>query len=600
MVVAENRAATLGATVISNSYGAFEFEGEGAFDSAYNHPGIPITVSTGDEGYATEYPSTSPYVIAVGGTSLKKDTGGTRGWSEEVWAGAGSGCSLYEAKPVWQKDTGCSKRTVSDVSAVADPYTGVSVYNSFEAGGWAIYGGTSVSAPLVAGIEALYSSATRAAGAEAFYKTSTSLFDVTVGINGLCTPPQEKEYLCTGELAFDGPTGNGTPNLTPTGKPLVASRAEAVTKYTAQLKGRINPEGSETHYRFEFGKTTAYGQQAPLGSEPLLAAGSAPVSVSQTAYALDPEQQYHYRLVATNSKGTTFGEDHVFSTPGKFWAPQATYASSFGTLGTGNGQFKNPTGIAVEPTSGAVVVSEEGNDRIQLFGPSGEFIRKFGSEGTADGQFRSPLGVATDAKGNIWVADTENNRIQEFTEKGEFIRKFGSEGTANGQFKLAADVAVDAKGNVWVADLLNYRVQEFTETGTWLRSFSTGAPTYGVAVDSKGNVWSSSLKVSGMIEEHSETGTLIRSFGKTGEGTGEIRSPRGLTVDALGDVWVVDGENNRVQVFSETGEYLAKFGSLGTGAGQMSFPFDVALDPRGNVWVSDYNNARVQKWMWNG
>src|SRR6185369_14902861 len=154
---AVNTAAALGATVISNSYGGSEDSSATSTDAQYfNHPGIAITVSSGDNGYGVEYPASSAHVIAVGGTSLAKSSS-TRGWAEGAWNGAGSGCSKYVAKPSAQKDTGCTKRTVADVSAVADPNTGVAVYDTYGgasagATGWVVYGGTSAAAPIVAAV----------------------------------------------------------------------------------------------------------------------------------------------------------------------------------------------------------------------------------------------------------------------------------------------------------------------------------------------------------------------------------------------------------------------------------------------------------------
>ncbi|HEY8303761.1 MAG TPA: S53 family peptidase [Solirubrobacteraceae bacterium] len=220
-------AATLGATEISNSYGYAENEetycpakkGCSEYLAAYNHAGIPVTVSTGDSGYnggvgAPSWPATSPNVIAVGGTGLFRVEGG-RGWAEAAWQGGGSGCSLYETKPAWQTDPSCSNRMDSDVSAVASPGTPVSVYNTPYQSGWGLVGGTSVSSPLVAAIEAHSNSATRTAGAEAFYKHPGMLNDITEGTNGFCTPPTEDAYFCTAGPGYDGPTGWGTPNGPP-------------------------------------------------------------------------------------------------------------------------------------------------------------------------------------------------------------------------------------------------------------------------------------------------------------------------------------------------------------------------------------------------
>nr|WP_236045907.1 S53 family peptidase [Streptacidiphilus fuscans] len=211
--ISVNEAAKLGATEISNSYGGSESSADTGYDTTYfNHPGIAITVSSGDSGYGVEYPAASRYVTAVGGTSLAKSSG-TRGWTESVWStssteGAGSGCSAYDAKPTWQTDSGCSKRTVADVSAVADPATGVAVYETYGASGWNVYGGTSVASPLIAGVYADAGAHTAAVPASIAYAHPSSLNDVTSGSTATCSP----SYLCTAGPGYDGPTGLGTPN----------------------------------------------------------------------------------------------------------------------------------------------------------------------------------------------------------------------------------------------------------------------------------------------------------------------------------------------------------------------------------------------------
>ncbi|MFC4034725.1 hypothetical protein ACFO3J_25120, partial [Streptomyces polygonati] len=114
---AVNTAVSLGAKYVSNSYGGSESSSDTSYDSSYfNHPGVAITVSAGDEGYGAEYPAASKYVTSVGGTALTRSSGTSRGWTESVWhtsstEGTGSGCSAYDAKPTWQTDTGCAKRT---------------------------------------------------------------------------------------------------------------------------------------------------------------------------------------------------------------------------------------------------------------------------------------------------------------------------------------------------------------------------------------------------------------------------------------------------------------------------------------------------------
>ena len=160
------RPCPLGAGYVSNSYGTGYSSDPGSgedpsevtqLDAYYNHPGVAVVASSGDDDYGVSYPAASQYVTSVGGTALVKDTS-ARGWSESVWnnsyGGPGSGCSLYEPKPSFQTDSGCAQRTVADVSAVADPVTGVAVYDSYQASGWQVYGGTSVSSPLIAGVYA--------------------------------------------------------------------------------------------------------------------------------------------------------------------------------------------------------------------------------------------------------------------------------------------------------------------------------------------------------------------------------------------------------------------------------------------------------------
>ena len=202
-----NYAAKRGVSAISNSYGG----NDSSSVSAYNHPGIAITASTGDGGYGVESPASFDSVVAVGGTSLSKASTTTRGWTEKAWSGAGSGCSTLNAKPSWQTSaTQCSGKANADVSADADPNTGVAVYDSTPykgASGWQVYGGTSASSPIVASV---YTMGGNLSGYPASYTWShtSSLNDVTSGTNGSCSPV----VLCTSGTGWDGPTGLGTPN----------------------------------------------------------------------------------------------------------------------------------------------------------------------------------------------------------------------------------------------------------------------------------------------------------------------------------------------------------------------------------------------------
>lgn len=217
---AVNQAARWHVAAISNSYGGSESSSDTTADTSYyKHPGIAITASSGDSGYGPQYPAASPYVTAVGGTTLQH-TGST--WTEAAWTcngnfsclllgGTGSGCSAYEFKAPWQTDTGCARRTIADVSADADPNTGVAVYYK---GSWGVYGGTSVASPIIASIYALagnYNATTNPYPTSLLYAHASNLNDITTSdANVSCNPT----YLCNAGTGFDGPTGLGTPNGT--------------------------------------------------------------------------------------------------------------------------------------------------------------------------------------------------------------------------------------------------------------------------------------------------------------------------------------------------------------------------------------------------
>jgi hypothetical protein len=403
---AVDTAATLGATEISNSYG-FAEESCGAgnceeYSVDYDHPGVLITASAGDSGYdndlagyeSPEFPAASPYVVAVGGTSLRKASN-ARGWSEEAWLetgrglGTGGGCSRSEPKPGWQADTGCANRTGNDVAAVAACDTPVSIYAT-PLGGWANVCGTSVASPLVAGIEAHASAYARSLpGAEAFYSDPGALFDVTTGSSGECAPA-EPEYLCNAQIGYDGPTGNGAPDgpLELTSMPPIAATrsASAVTATAATLNGALDPQGFKTSYRFEYGTTTSYGTSVPLPDAPA-GAGATKEEVSQAIAGLQPNTIYHYRLVATSGNGSSDGEDSDFKTAPPTVtgvAPDVGPANGGTTVTISGSNLTGATAVAFGSTyTKSFVVSSETS--IRAVAPPGS--------GTVDLTITTPAGI---------------------------------------------------------------------------------------------------------------------------------------------------------------------------------------------------------------
>jgi hypothetical protein len=299
-------AAGLGVAAISNSYGGPETSDEGTSDSRYyNHPGIAVTASAGDSGYGVQYPASSPYVTAVGGTSLTEDST-SRGFSETAWNGTGSGCSAYEPKPSWQHDGGCGNRTVADVSADSDPATGVAVYDSTPINGqsgWLVFGGTSAAAPLVASAYVLagrpVTGSYPVAGA---YSSSASLFDVTSGSNGSCRPT----YLCTATSGYDGPTGLGTPNGVAAFTPASASTTApgAPTGVTATV-GNASATVSWTAPGNNGGSPVTGYVVTPYAAGVAQAAQTfASTATSQPVSGLTNGTSYTFTVAATNAVGT--------------------------------------------------------------------------------------------------------------------------------------------------------------------------------------------------------------------------------------------------------------------------------------------------------
>jgi subtilase family serine protease len=313
-----NEAVALGANAVSNSYGGGEFSGETTFaNNFYNHPGIAITASTGDSGFGVEFPAAAATVTAVGGTSLHQATNtGTRSAQERAWAGAGSGCSSQIAKPSWQTDTGCSHRTVADVSAVADPATGVWVNDTYGGDpGFEIFGGTSASSPIVASIYALAQNPSSTDTLSQYpYLTKTALNDVVGGKNGTCSPT----YLCNGVAGYDGPTGLGTPNgyaafapstgggATAPATPVLTAVTGATTGVDLSWPAPANNGAPITSYQLWRGTSP--------GAEKSYKAIVCSTSTCTFTDTVPHGRTAYYQLTATNSAGTSSKSVEVHAT----------------------------------------------------------------------------------------------------------------------------------------------------------------------------------------------------------------------------------------------------------------------------------------------
>ena len=302
---------------------------------------------------------------------------------------------------------------------------------------------------------------------------------------------------------------------------------------------------------------------------------------------------------------------------------------------TGNGQFNQPTGIAVD-SSGNSYIADALNLRIQKFNSALAYLSQWGSDAYGNGHLNYPHHLATDSAGYIYVADTENFRIQKFNSSGVYQAQFGSYGSGNGQFNFPVGVAVDAGGNIYVTDGWTSRVQQFNSSGIWQATL--GSPgdlnfPMGIAVDSGGKIYvadfyNDAIKVysgstwtmfgtsfnrprgiaidssgsvyvtdsgNNQIQKFDSSGTFIKSWGSSGTGDGQFYTPDGIAVDSVDHVYVVDSQGARIQKFDSNGNFITKWGSSGNGDGQFLQPIGITTDSSGNIYVSEGVSDRIQK-----
>src|SRR5579885_3238258 len=278
------------------------------------------------------------------------------------------------------------------------------------------------------------------------------------------------------------------------------------------------------------------------------------------------------------------------------WADNSPpFVTQWGTYGLATtNKFAYPQAIAVDQ-SGNVYVTDLGNRRIQEFDNSGNFLASFGSKGSGNGQFQEPAGIAVGG-GFIYVVDNELSLVQKFDMNGHFITQWGSKGNNKGQFLLPQGIAGDSKGNVYVVDTGNSRVEKFNGNGTFLLSIGSSGleegqflSPHGVAVDSLDFVYVTDTG-NNRVEKFGQDGTFLQSYG---EGA-SLKSPIGVSIDKSGNIYVADDGNNRVVEFQSNGN-VANWGSAGTGPDFFMEPRDVAVDSIGNVFVVDSDNNRIQK-----
>lgn len=290
---------------------------------------------------------------------------------------------------------------------------------------------------------------------------------------------------------------------------------------------------------------------------------SANGGVGPTGMALATEAGTTYLYVSDHPRGRIL----------KFNTATGAVVGTLGAQGSGNGQFSQPYGIAIEPVSGDLYVAERGNHRVQRITNTGTFVMAWGAQGAAQSQFNEPIGVAIDAAGDVYVTEHTNHRVQKFrvtqtggTWSAAHVTMWGTQGSANGQFNTPYGIAADSAGNIWVADGFNSRVQRFNTSGVFQSAFGTA-----------------------------------------GSAPGQLGVPTWVTLDASGALHVAssnadpqnagaaDANNQWISKFAANGTFTSRFGGAhGTGPAQFRLPFSVVVGPNNRAYVADYYNNRVQ------
>jgi DNA-binding beta-propeller fold protein YncE len=311
--------------------------------------------------------------------------------------------------------------------------------------------------------------------------------------------------------------------------------------------------------------------------------------------------------LSINATGHIYIADKFHSHIDEWQLPEAggarvVYSSQFGGAGSGEGKFNQPTKAAIDG-SGNVWVTDYNNGRVEKFSPTGTFLAAYGSKGTGNDQFTEPTGIDINkSTGNVYIMDTGNKRMEELDSSGKFVRIIGSPGSEPGQLSRAWGVKIDSAGNVWVADSANNRIQEFSATGSFIATYGaegTGNGQFKHPEDiafAGGNMYITDY-ANDRIQELSMTGTYIRQFGVKGEDDGQFNLPEGIAVDGAGNIYVVDNGNDRIQEFNETGGFEATFGTKGTGEGQFTNPIGIAINAAGDLYLTDGTLNTVQIWM---
>ncbi len=270
------------------------------------------------------------------------------------------------------------------------------------------------------------------------------------------------------------------------------------------------------------------------------------------------------------------------------------------TFGSGsNVNFKNPRAIAIDSIDNIYVV-DSGNSEIKIFDSTGKLLLSWGSFGSGNGQFQNPSGILVDQK-YVYISDTGNARIEKFDKNGNFVLTWGTYGEVPGMFHTPTSIAEDRNGNIFVLDSGTNKIQIFDLNGKYKDELHL-ALTYGgnftaansIVFDSQNNFYVVTSDTNRILKYNNNV-DIINYFGSTGTEEGRFNNPNSVAIDSNGYTYVADTNNYRIQKFDSDGTFLVSWGSFGTSLGQFANPVGLAIDSKNNVYVIDKANNDVQK-----
>lgn len=303
----------------------------------------------------------------------------------------------------------------------------------------------------------------------------------------------------------------------------------------------------------------------------------------------------HWMRIATNAGGEIFVTDQGGSRV-QLWTGSnyhASYKASFGSQGTGNGQFKVLTDVGTDPTDGSLWVTDDDNDRIQHFSATGTYLGKFAT-------CLDPGAVELNAVGDLFVACSGSGSVRKYSDTGTLLKTLATFGSGNGQVRFPLDLTFNSEGKLWVADNENERLVQFDAAGNWIKAVPLAAWSrpWGIAADADGNIWAAE-PIHHRVSVYSPSGAVLNQFGTQGSGPGQFEWPSDVEIDPQGYAWVPDGGNNRVQIFNPQGEYVTRFGKTGSGAGEFNtyWWMRLSMNAEGDLFITDQGNSRVVRWQ---